>query len=110
MGSKFASGGGFAASAMKNIDNNGTARLSYSKRFASILDDTKDNTNNNRQPVLQAPPKNVNNRFKLPLTNDSEQQAFPGLSKANGQVNRKEKTIKEMEKEIKKLNVCKIKR
>eukprot|EP00483_Globobulimina_turgida_P007801 UN07816 len=52
---------------------------------------------------LEAPSKSVNNRFSMPVSSSAcEETAFPGLSSANGQRVRKEKTVEELNKEIKK--------
>jgi len=108
--SKFNTGGGFGATALKKIDN-GTPRMTYGRnsRFGSFMDDNKRNENDNNSTKLQAPSKVESSRFKNIENNKisstpSEQTAFPGLSNGNIQKKRKEKTVEELQQEIKREN------
>eukprot|EP01083_Nonionella_stella_P088117 245395_1 len=83
--SKFNTGGGFAASVMKNIDS-GTTRLTYTKnRFNGMLDEAH-RENNNNAVSLDAPCKVSSTRFGSMMNtntnNTTKVSAFPGLSTA----------------------------
>merc|ERR1712228_924711 len=104
--SKFNTGGGFGAAALKNIDN-GNPRLSYTKnnRFAAIMDD---NSPKNNSVSLQLPSKVQSNRFanvqSAPSTQQQQQQSYPGLDNGNKTITKRiepkrEKTTTELQKE-----------
>merc|ERR1712087_141266 len=75
--SKFNTGSGFGAAALKKIDNGGT-RLHYGKnnRFAAIMDD---DTPKNNPARLQLPVKTQGNRFAA----INEEQSYPDLNNGN---------------------------